>query len=359
MVLKLLYPFVKYFSFFNIFQYITFRAAYALITALLIAFLLGPWMIEKLRKIKIGQAIRMDGPKTHLSKSGTPTMGGLLIIFSVIVSVVLWEDLDNPYTWILLFAIVGYGLIGFLDDYVKIKRKNAGGISARLKFSGQIIVSLIIIALLYRIKQPNMTLLYIPFIKYPVLDMGYWYIPFSLILLVGTSNAVNLTDGLDGLAIGLIIMVGITFSILAYVTGHSIVAKYLRIPFVVHSWEVTVFSLALVGASVGFLWYNAHPAEIMMGDTGSLSLGGVLGVMALIIKKEILLVIIGGVFVIEALSVIIQVVYYKLTKKRVFKMAPIHHHFELMGWAESKVVIRFWILGGLFAILSLSTIKIQ
>ncbi len=359
MVLKLLYPFVKYFSFFNIFQYITFRAAYALITALVIAFLLGPWMIEKLRKIKVGQAIREDGPKSHLSKSGTPTMGGLLIIFSIVVSVGLWEDLDNPYTWILLFATVGYGLIGFLDDYVKIKRKASGGISARLKFSGQIVVSLVIIALLYRVKQPGMTLLYIPFIKYPVLDLGYWYIPFALILLVGTSNAVNLTDGLDGLAIGLVIMVGITFSILAYITGHSIVAKYLKIPFVVHSWEITVFSLALVGASVGFLWYNAHPAEIMMGDTGSLSLGGVLGVIALIIKKEILLVIIGGVFVIEALSVIIQVVYYKLTKKRVFKMAPIHHHFELMGWAESKVVIRFWILGGLFAILSLSTLKIQ
>ncbi len=359
MVLKLLYPFVKFFSFFNIFQYVTFRAAYALVTALLIAFLLGPWMIEKLREIKFGQTIRADGPKSHFAKSGTPTMGGVLIIFSIIVSVLLWEDWDNPYTWILLFATVGYGAIGFLDDYVKIKKKASDGISAKLKFTGQIVVSLVIIVFLFMIKQPGMTLLYVPFIKHPVLDMGYFYVPFALVLLVGTSNAVNLSDGLDGLAIGLVIMVGITFSILAYVTGHSIVAKYLKIPFIMHSWEITVFSLALVGASVGFLWYNAHPAEVMMGDTGSLSLGGVLGVIALIIKKEILLIIIGGVFVIEALSVIIQVIYYKLTKKRVFKMAPIHHHFELMGWAESKVIIRFWILGGLFAILSLSTLKIQ
>ncbi|MCD6121451.1 MAG: phospho-N-acetylmuramoyl-pentapeptide-transferase [Spirochaetales bacterium] len=359
MVLKYLYPFVKYFTFFNIFQYVTFRAAYAAITALLLSFLLGPWLIVKLRKIKFGQSIRKDGPKTHLAKSGTPTMGGLLIIFSIVVSVLFWQDLNNPFTWILLLTIVGYGFIGFLDDMIKIKRKNSGGLSAGVKFSGQIILSLVIVMILYINRTPTTTMLYIPFIKHPIADLSYLYIPFAVTLLVGTSNAVNLTDGLDGLAIGLVIMVGITFAVLAYVTGHTVLSKYLQIPFVKHSWEITVYCLALVGAAVGFLWFNAHPAEIMMGDTGSLSLGGAIGVVSLIIKKEILLVIIGGVFVMEALSVIIQVTYYKCTKKRVFKMAPIHHHFELLGWPESKVVIRFWILGGLFAILSLSTLKIQ
>ncbi len=359
MVLKIFYPLVKYFTFFNIFQYVTFRAAYAAITALLLAFLLGPWMIRKLKEVKLGQSIRKDGPKTHLAKSGTPTMGGLLIIFAIVVSVLIWEDLDNPYTWILLMATVGYGMIGFIDDLVKIKRKESGGISAGVKFTGQILISTMIAVIIYMNRNPVTTLLYVPFIKYPLLDLSYLYIPFAVLLLVSTSNAVNLTDGLDGLAIGLIIIVGITFSILGYITGHKVVARYLQIPFIKHSWEIAVYSLALVGASIGFLWYNAHPAEIMMGDTGSLSLGGVLGVIALIIKKEILLVIIGGVFVIEALSVIIQVLSFKLTGKRVFKMAPIHHHFELLGWAESKVVIRFWILGGLFALLSLSTLKIQ
>ena len=337
----------------------TFRAAYAAITALLLSFLLGPWLIVKLRKIKFGQSIRKDGPKTHLAKSGTPTMGGLLIIFSIVVSVLFWQDLNNPFTWILLLTTVGYGLIGFLDDMIKIKRKNSGGLSAGVKFTGQIILSLVIVMILYINRTPTTTMLYIPFIKHPIADLSYLYIPFAVTLLVGTSNAVNLTDGLDGLAIGLVIMVGITFAVLAYVTGHTVLSEYLQIPFVKHSWEITVYCLALVGAAVGFLWFNAHPAEIMMGDTGSLSLGGVIGVVSLIIKKEILLVIIGGVFVIEALSVIIQVTYYKFTKKRVFKMAPIHHHFELLGWPESKVVIRFWILGGLFAILSLSTLKIQ
>ena len=359
MVLDLLYPLVRYIGFFNVFQYITFRAAYAAITALLISFLLGPWVIAKLRAIKAGEEIRKDGPKTHLAKSGTPSMGGLLIILSIVSSVLLWEDLENPYTWILLLATVGYGVIGFIDDYLKIFKKDARGLKVSLKLFGQLALSIAIALLLYAQRGESTTLLYLPFLKTPVIDLSYAYVPFAILLLVGSSNAVNLTDGLDGLASGLVILIGIAFGILAYLTGRADYAAYLQIPFIRHSWEVTIFCLAVVGASVGFLWFNSHPAEIMMGDTGSLSLGGVLGVIALILKKEILLVVIGGVFVIEVLSVIIQVASMKLRGKRVFKMAPIHHHFELMGWPESKVVIRFWILGGLFAILGLSTLKIQ
>jgi phospho-N-acetylmuramoyl-pentapeptide-transferase len=378
-VLKLLYPLVKYITFFNVFQYITFRAAYAAVTALLISFLFGPRIIRKLRELKVGQKIRHDGPETHLSKSGTPTMGGILIIISVVVAVLLWQNLDNTYTWIILLAVVGFGGIGFVDDYLKIKRKNAAGLTSGFKWITQFVLSLAIALLIFTfrnyhtltlspplfngmkmmVKYDYTTLLYIPFLKNPVLDFSFFYIPFSVLLLLSTSNAVNLTDGLDGLATGLIIMVGITFAIMAYLTGNIRFAEYLGIPFVNNSGELTIAGMALVGACVGFLWFNAHPAEIMMGDTGSLSLGGLIGVFALILKKEVLIIVIGGVFVLETLSVIIQVLYYKFTKKRVFLMAPLHHHFELKGWKESKVVTRFWILGGLFALLGLSTLKIQ
>jgi len=356
---KYLFPLVKYFSGFNIFRYITFRAAYAAITALLISFLLGPWLIKRLKKLKVGQEIREDGPKTHLKKSGIPTMGGILIILSVIISVLLWQDLDSLYTWILILAVAGFGLIGFLDDYTKIVKKNSGGLQARFKLIGQFIFSLIIVLILFFGKHEYTTYLYLPFIKNPVINLSYFYIPFSVILLMAYSNAVNFTDGLDGLASGLVIFVGITFAILSYITGRVDMSEYLNIPYIPESGEITIICSALLGAAVGFLWFNTHPAEIMMGDTGSLSLGGVIGVIALIIKKEILLIITGGVFVMEIASVVIQVVYYKLTKKRFFKMAPLHHHFELKGWKESKVVIRLWILGGLFALLSLSTLKIQ
>jgi len=359
MLLKFLYPLVRYFTFFNVFQYITFRSVYASLTALLITFLCGPWLIRKLKEMKAGEEIRQDGPKTHLAKSGTPTMGGILIILAIVVSVLLWQDLGNPYTWILLLSTIGFGLIGFVDDYLKTFKKNALGLRAGIKFTGQTALSLFIVTLLFLQRNTQTTLLYVPFLKYPLLDMSYFYVPFAVIVLVGASNAVNLTDGLDGLATGLVIMAGISFAILSYVTSRADWAGYLQIPYIKQGWEITVFCLALVGAAVGFLWFNAHPAEIMMGDTGSLSLGGVIGVIALIIKKEILLIIVGGVFVIEALSVIIQVLCYKATRTRVFKMAPLHHHFELMGWNESRVVIRFWILGGLFALLSLSTLKIQ
>lgn len=346
-------------SVFNIFRYITFRSAYAAVTALFLCFILGPRLIRYLQKVKIGQSIREDGPQTHLTKSGVPTMGGILINFAIVVSVLLWQDLDTAFTWLALAAVAGFGLIGFVDDYLKVFKKNPEGLKARYKFLAQIVVALGIVLIIYFTGNEKTTLLYLPFFKYPVVDLGVFYIPFAVLLLVYTSNAVNLTDGLDGLATGLLILVGIAFAVLSYLTGRADYASYLAIPYLPGSGELTVLSFAVVGASVGFLWYNAHPAEIFMGDTGSLALGGVIGVIAILIKKEILLIIIGGVFVLEGLSVIIQVVSYKLTKKRVFKMAPLHHHFELSGWDESKVVIRFWILGGLFAILSLSTLKLQ
>ena len=359
MLKELLYPLVQHFTFFNIFQYISFRSAYAAVTALFISFLLGPWMIKSLAKWKAGQEVRDDGPKTHLAKTGTPTMGGLLIIVSIAASVLLWQDMHNTYTWIVLLSLLGFGLIGFVDDYLKIFRKNSVGLQAKFKLIGQFLVSLIIVLAIYFNRNDYTTLLYVPFFKYPLVDLSVFYIPLGVILLVFTSNAVNLTDGLDGLAIGLVLLAALAFGLLTYLSGRSDYAEYLQIPYILESSELTVFCLALAGASVGFLWYNAHPAEVFMGDTGSLALGGIIGVIALLIKKEILLIIIGGVFVLEAFSVIIQVVSYKLRKKRVFKMAPLHHHFELKGWDESKVVIRFWILGGLFVILSLSTLKLQ
>lgn len=359
MVKELLYPLVKHFSFFNIFQYITFRSAYAAVTALLIFIIFMPKLIKLLRRLKVGQEVRDDGPQTHLSKSGTPTMGGILVNLALVFSILLWQDIKNPYTWIAVFSILGFGLIGFVDDYLKVFKKNAKGLQARFKFIAQFVLATGIVTFIYFTRNSQTTLLYLPFVKFPIADLSALYIPFGVIIIVGFSNAVNLTDGLDGLASGLLIIVGVTFAILAYLTGRSDFSEYLQIPYFPNAGELMVLCFGLVGACVGFLWFNAHPAEIMLGDTGSLSLGGILGVIALMIKKEILLIIVGGVFVLEAFSVIIQVVSYKCTGKRVFKMAPLHHHFELKGWAESKVVIRLWILGGLLAILSLSTLKLQ
>ncbi len=356
-MLKFLFPLRQYVSVLNIFQYITFRAAYAAITALLLSFLLGPWVIAKLRALKTGWAAREDTPETHKAKAGTPTMGGVLIIVSVVVSLLLWQDPSSITTWMLAFAAVAFGAIGFADDLLKMSGRN--GISAGVKFGGQILVSAVIVVILYLQRTDSTTLLYIPFFKHAVVDLSWLYIPFAIVLMVGYSNAVNLTDGLDGLAIGLVIMVALSLTVLAYVSGRADFADYLAIPFIKGGGEIAVFCLALVGAAVGFLWFNAHPADVWMGDTGSLSLGGVLGVVALILKKEVLILILGGVFVLETLSVTIQVVSFRLTGRRVFKMAPLHHHFELSGWPESKVVARLWILGGLFAILGLSTLKIQ
>ena len=357
-MLKFLFSLRPYVSFFNIFQYITFRAAYAAITALLISFLFGPWVIARLRALKTGWTAREDTPTSHQAKAGTPTMGGVLIILSVGVSLVLWQDPTSIHTWLLLFATLGFGAIGFADDLLKMSGRKKG-ISAGVKFGGQILVSTAIVTVLYVQRSDTTTMLYLPFLKHAVVDLSWLYVPFAVVLMVGYSNAVNLTDGLDGLAIGLVIMVALALTVLAYLSGRVDFADYLQIPFIKGGGEVAVFCLAVVGAAVGFLWFNAHPADVWMGDTGSLSLGGILGAVALILKKEILILILGGVFVLETLSVTIQVVSFKLTGKRVFRMAPLHHHFELSGWQESKVVTRLWILGGLFAILGLSTLKIQ
>jgi len=360
MFLELFRVFVKYFSPLNVFRYLTFRSAYAAVTALLIAFLFGPRIIEALHRMKFGQSVRSDGPKSHLAKSGTPTMGGILIILAVTVGVLLWADLSNVYVWIALGSLFGFALIGFLDDWLKIKRRNSDGIPAWIKLAAQVVVASAAALALYLQRNQQTTLLYVPFVKAPVVDLGVAWMPLAIIYVVYWSNAVNLADGLDGLATGLTIMALIAFSVLTYVTGRSDWSAYLNIPYLKGASELTVFNLSLLGACVGFLWFNAHPAEIFMGDVGSLALGGVLGVLSLIVKKELLLLLIGGVFMMEIVSDVLQVGYFKLTKgKRLFRMAPIHHHFELQGWNETKVVVRFWILGGIFAILALSTLKIQ
>ena len=359
MFLEFLYPLVKYFTPFNVFQYLTFRGAYAALTTLLLCYLLGPRIIEWLRKLKVGQAIRSDGPQTHLVKGGTPTMGGVMMIVSIIIAVLLWQDFSSFKVWLCLGALVAFGTIGYIDDYLIITKKNAAGLPGWVKFGAQIAVALVIALILYFSGTSEVTYLYIPFFRNPVLDLGPLWIPFAVLLMVGESNAVNLTDGLDGLATGLLMWVFITLGILSYLSGRADFSAYLGIPFIEEGGELTIFCLAAVGACIGFLWFNSHPAEVFMGDVGSLSLGGVIAVVSLILKKEILILIIGGVFVLEVASVILQVLSFKLFKKRIFKMSPLHHHFELSGWPEFKVVVRFWILGGLFAIIALSTLKIQ
>ncbi|MDR2363632.1 MAG: phospho-N-acetylmuramoyl-pentapeptide-transferase [Spirochaetaceae bacterium] len=359
MFLKFVYPLVKYFTPFNILQYLTFRGAYAALTTLLICFMFGPRIIESLLRLKVGQSIRGDGPETHLKKGGTATMGGVFIIISVVVAVLLWEDIDSPKVWLTLGALLSFGIVGFLDDYLKVRRRNSEGLPAWVKLIFQFLIAFAIVGILYFSGGVEVTYLYLPFFKNPVVDMGVLWIPFAVLLVVGESNAVNLSDGLDGLAAGLLILVFIALAILTYLSGRADYSSYLGIPYIKGAGELTVFCLGVVGACVGFLWFNAHPAEVFMGDVGSLSLGGVIATISLIIKKEVLVLIIGGVFVLEAASVILQVMIYKIRKRRVFKMAPLHHHFELSGWAETKVVIRFWILGGLFVIIALSTLKIQ
>ncbi|OHD14202.1 MAG: phospho-N-acetylmuramoyl-pentapeptide-transferase [Spirochaetes bacterium GWB1_36_13] len=346
----------KILKIFNVFQYVTFRSVMAVLTALIITFIISPKIIRYLREKKIGQCIRDDGPKTHLSKSGTPTMGGIIIIIAVFFSSLLWAKPDNIFLWVCLFSMISFGAIGFIDDYLKLIKKNPKGLAGRYKILGQFIFSAAIISVLY-LHLPRT--LYFPFFSDPILDLGIFFIPFGLIVLIGSSNSVNLTDGLDGLAIGLSLFVIATFGIFAYLTGHKIISDYLKIPFIAGTSEITVFLAALAGGGLGFLWYNSHPAEIFMGDTGSLFLGGTLGTTAVILKKEFLLLLVGGIFVAEALSVMIQVLVYKKTGKRVFKMAPLHHHFELKGWHESKVIIRFWIIGLMLSLLGLATLKLQ
>jgi phospho-N-acetylmuramoyl-pentapeptide-transferase len=353
------YPLVKYFTPLNVFQYLSFRSAYAALSTLLICFLFGPRIIAALRALKVGQSVRDDGPATHLAKSGTPTMGGIFIILSMTLSMVLWMDLHNYKVWLLMGAFLALGLVGFLDDYLKVTRHNSAGLPAWAKLAAQFAIALLVMLILYRFEGEQATKLYIPFLKNPLVDLGVLWVPFGVLLIMGESNAVNFSDGLDGLLAGLLILMFITLAILCYLSGHKVYAEYLGIPFIPGSGELTVFCMAAVGACIGFLWYNTHPAEVFMGDVGSLSLGGVVAIISLMVKKEVLIVIVGGVFILEMLSVIVQVLSFKLRKKRVFKMAPLHHHFELCGWKESQVVVRFWILAGLFAIVGLSSLKIQ
>ncbi len=359
MIYQFLYPLHAQISAFNIFRYITFRTIYGGLTAFLICFLFGPLVIRTLASMQIGQYIQSDGPATHHTKKGTPTMGGVLILFSLIVSTVLWGNFSNHYTGIILLSLLLFGLIGIVDDYLMQIKKRNKGFGAGAKFLLQIISAIAVSWLIYNCPDFT-TRLTIPFFKNVSPNLGILYIPFATLVIVGTSNAVNLTDGLDGLAIGPIIITSVTYMIFAYVTGHSKMADYLHINHIVSSGEVTVFCGIMAGAGLGFLWFNAHPAQIFMGDSGSIPLGAIIGTIAVITKQEILLILVGGIFVIEALSVIIQVGYFKITKgKRVFKMAPLHHHFELKGWAESKVIVRFWIISITLALLSLSTLKIR
>jgi phospho-N-acetylmuramoyl-pentapeptide-transferase len=358
MLYALLYPHHQQYSFFNVFKYITFRTFGASITAVFLSMLLGPAFIRFLGKKQMKQAIRNDGPQSHLSKKGTPTMGGGLILISIFLSTLLWADLSNASIWIVLISTLGFGLIGFIDDYRKVIQKNPKGLPGRYKMLGQIVISSIVAWLLYNDPLYS-TVLKFPFFKDLAIELGWLFIPFAVFVIVGASNAVNLTDGLDGLAVGPTMTTSVTFLILAYCAGHSRIAEYLAIPYVPGAGELAVFLGTLASACLGFLWYNTSPAQVFMGDVGSLALGGALGVTAVMTKNEILLAICGGVFVMEALSVMAQVASFKMTGKRVLKMAPIHHHFELKGWPEPKVIVRFWIISILLALFTLSTLKLR
>ncbi len=366
----------RHFTPFRVFGYVTFRTAFAALTALFLCLILGPWLIGKLREFQIGQYIREEGPKSHMKKAGTPTMGGILIIISILIPTLLWANLVNPYVWIAMFSLVSFGLIGFWDDYAKVRRKQNQGLTVRQKFGLQILAALAVgfMLLTLHAQKAYSTSMNVPFFKSFKPDLlidaflRNWYtyplafvffFGFMILVIVGSSDAVNLTDGLDGLAIGLMLIASFAMTALTYVTGHATWAQYLDLARLPGASELTIFCSSMVGASLGFLWYNAHPAEIFMGDVGSLALGGALGVVAVLIKQEILLLFIGGVYVIEALSVILQVGSYKLRKKRIFKMAPIHHHFEQLGWEESKIITRFWIAGLVMALFALTTLKLR
>jgi phospho-N-acetylmuramoyl-pentapeptide-transferase len=358
---RLLFPLAARFPVFNVFRYITFRTAMSAVTALALALLLGPAMIRRLRKAQIGQSIREEGPRTHLAKAGTPTMGGLLIILAVVAATVLWMDLSNRFVWIALATLVGVGAVGFADDWTKVTKRRSLGLTGRGKLVPQFLMAF---AVAFAIQQwaghgAISTVITFPFLKRVLPDLGILYIPFVALVVVGSSNAVNLTDGLDGLATGAVGIAAGTYAVLAYVTGNAVAARYLQIPFIPQSGELAVFCGALVGAALGFLWFNCHPADVFMGDVGALPLGAAIAAVAVMTKQEILLAIVGGLFVIEALSVILQVASFKTTGRRIFKMAPLHHHFELLGWAESRVIIRFWILAILFAVVGLSTLKLR
>jgi phospho-N-acetylmuramoyl-pentapeptide-transferase len=364
------------FSPLRLFSYITFRTAFASLTALLLSIVIGPWMIRTLREFQIGQHIREDGPKSHQKKAGTPTMGGLLIVISIVVPTILWANLANPYVWVALFGLTSYGAIGFYDDYTKVRKARNLGLTAKQKFGLQAIAALVIGAFLFalHVRGSYSTAMNIPFFKQLKPDLllndylaNPWtyplafsfFFPFVILVIAGSSNAVNLTDGLDGLAIGLMIIAGGAMTVLTYISGHRELNVYLDLAPLPGAGELTIFCGALTGASLGFLWYNAHPAEVFMGDVGSLALGGAMGTVAVLIKQEVLLLFIGGVYVIELMSVVLQVSSYKLRGKRIFKMAPIHHHFEALGWNETKIITRFWIAGLVMALFALTTLKLR
>jgi len=358
MLFNWLYPLHTEFSFLNVFRYQSFRIIYAAVTAFLIAFVLAPWLIRKLQDIKLGQRVRDDGPQRHLAKSGTPTMGGILIIFAVVLSTLLWADLTNPYVWLVILATLGFGAIGFADDYLKFIRARSKGLSPSQKFVAQVAIAAGIAVVLYLLPSYT-TKLSVPFFKNVMPDLGWFYIVFAILVIVGSSNAVNLTDGLDGLAIGPVMIAALAYTIVAYVVGHRLMSDYLLIPHIEGAGEIAVFTASILGASLGFLWFNTYPATVFMGDVGSLPLGAAIGTAAVISKHELLLLMVGGVFVIEAVSVIFQVLSFKSRGKRIFLMAPIHHHFEMKGWEEPKVVVRLWIIAILLALLSLSTLKLR
>jgi len=359
MLYHIFYPLHEYFSGFNVFRYVTFRCIGATVTAFLISVLVGPMVIRALKSHQIGQVVRTDGPKTHHVKNGVPTMGGLLILAATMASTLFWVDLTNLYVWLLLLVTVWFGGIGFIDDYRKVKKKNSKGLAARWKLRLQFIGAFGIAWFLYSQATFDGHLA-IPFFKNFQPDLGWLYILLALFLIVGASNAVNLTDGLDGLAAGPVVITSSVYVIFSYLAGHAALAAYLQIPFVKGASEVAIFCAALVGSALGFLWYNAYPAQVFMGDVGSLALGASLGLVAVIIKQEILLGIVGGIFVMEALSVILQVGYFKITHgKRIFRMAPLHHHFEEKGWAETKVIVRFWIVSIVLGLFALGTLKLR
>lgn len=358
MLYSLLFSMRDAYGVLNVFRYITFRAVLASLTALLLSFLIGPWLIRRLTAKQIGQQIRSDGPEAHFSKAGTPTMGGTLILFSLTLATLLWADLGNAYVWLAIAVTLGFGAVGFADDYRKLVRANAKGVSGRTRLTGEFAIALT--AGVYLFVQPEFdTHLYLPFFKDISVDLGVFYIPFAAVVVVGAANAVNLTDGLDGLAIGPVMTTAFTYGIFAYAVGNLRYAEYLQIPYVAGAGELAIFTAAILCAGLGFLWFNAYPAMMFMGDVGALPLGAALGIVAVLTKHEVVLLVAGGVFVVETLSVILQVASYKLRRKRIFRMAPIHHHFELLGWPEPQIIVRFWIVSIVCALMALSTLKLR
>jgi len=357
----LLYPLAQHWSAFNVFKYITFRASYATVTALLICFIFGDWVIRRLQALQLGEKIRAEGPQHHQKKAGTPTMGGVMVLAAIIVPTLLWGDLSNRYVQLAVIGTAWMGVIGFIDDYLKVVKKRPKGMIGRFKLAGQVGWGLVLgSTLVMGLAGEPLTVTSVPFLKDTVINWGWLYVPLVILVVTGTSNAVNLSDGLDGLAIGLSVLAFGGYAVLAYLTGHSVFADYLNLLYIPQSGELTVYCASVVGAGIGFLWFNAHPARVFMGDTGSLALGGALGTVAILVKKELLLVVIGGMFVVEAVSVMLQVMWFKRTGgKRLFRMAPLHHHFELGGWSETQVVERFWIVGILLLLLGMSSIKLQ